>query len=153
VAPPQGPGLSRAFLALGANIGEPAAQLAEAIERIGKLAETRVVASSSVIVTPAWGVTDQPDFLNQVIAVETGLDPETLLAACLRIEAEMGRVREQRWGPRLIDIDIIAYGRQVMATERLILPHPNAHERDFVLVPLRQIAPDVAEWIVGLAGR
>ena len=144
--------MSRAFLALGANIGDPAGQLAEAREAIERLPRTRIVKASTVIRTAAWGVTDQPDFLNQVIALETGLDPQALLAACLGIEAAMGRVRERRWGPRLIDIDVITYDREVIDTPPLIVPHPRAHERAFVLDPLREIAPEVAEWISALAG-
>lgn len=143
--------MHRAWLALGANIGNPAAQLAEAVERLDRHQQIAVMARSSVIVTPAWGKTDQPDFCNMALAVDTSLGPHALLSACLAIEAAMGRERREHWGPRLIDIDLIAYEREVIDTPDLKLPHPFAHERDFVLVPLREIAPDVAEWIVGRA--
>lgn len=143
--------MHRAWLALGANIGNPKAQLAEAVERLDRHGQIAVMARSSVIVTKAWGKTDQPDFCNMAVAVDTSLGPHALLAACLAIEAAMGRERREHWGPRLIDIDVIAYEREVIDTPDLKLPHPFAHERDFVLVPLREIAPNVAEWIVGRA--
>jgi len=141
--------MMRAFLALGANIGEPAAQLEEAVRRIAATPGITLVKQSSVIVTAPWGKTDQNDFHNMVVEVETALTPRQLLAAGLGIETEMGRKRLERWGPRLIDIDIVAYGREVIAETNLKVPHPYAHERAFVLDPLREIAPDVAEWILG----
>lgn len=138
-----------AWLSLGANIGNPSAQLAEAISRLDAHPDITVVAQSQVIRTKAWGKTDQPDFANMAAAVETALEPIDLLHVALDIERDMGRVRHEVWGPRLIDIDIIAYERVEMQTGRLTLPHPFAHQRDFVLVPLREIAPDVAAWIEG----
>lgn len=137
-----------AYLGLGANIGDPQAQLCEALEHLEATPGITVTKKSAMIATKPWGKTDQPDFQNMVIEIETGLSPEALLDACLKIEAELGRVRREKWGPRLIDIDIVAYGRQVSKSERLTLPHPFAHERDFVLDPLREIAPDMADWIV-----
>jgi len=139
--------MPRAWLGLGANIGDPAAQLAEAVRRLDALPDVRVTKRSPMLATKAWGRIDQPDFQNMVVEVETALGPLPLLEACLAVETDMGRIRCERWGPRVIDIDVIAYERQVMATDRLTLPHPLAHERDFVLVPLRIIAPEVAEWI------
>jgi 2-amino-4-hydroxy-6-hydroxymethyldihydropteridine diphosphokinase len=140
--------MARAWLSLGANIGDPPAQLAEAVQRLGTVTGTTVTAQSAVIRTAPWGKTDQPDFANMAIEIETDLEPEALLDACLTIEHEMGRVREEVWGPRLIDIDIIAYERIRQRSERLTLPHPHAHEREFVLGPLREISPDTAEWII-----
>ncbi len=137
-----------AWLSLGANIGDPVAQLADAIARLDAHKNIRVAAQSTVIRTKAWGKTDQPDFANMAATVETGLLPIDLLHACLDIEREMGRVRHEVWGPRLIDIDLIAYERTEMDTAKLSLPHRFAHERDFVLTPLREIAPDIADWIV-----
>ena len=110
-----------------------------------------MVRQSSVLTTKPWGKTDQPDFANQAVAVETSLDPIALLDVILGIELDMGRVRQEVWGPRLIDIDMIAYERVEMTSPRLTLPHPYAHERDFVLVPLGEIAADVVSWIVGRA--
>tara|TARA_R100000365_G_C2739332_1_gene68161 strand:+ start:187 stop:621 length:435 start_codon:yes stop_codon:yes gene_type:complete len=137
-----------AWLSLGANIGDPAEQLSEAIRRLDKHANIRVTAQSRVIRTKAWGKTDQPDFANMAAAVETDLLPIDLLHACLDIERDMGRVRHEVWGPRLIDIDLIAYDRVEMDTTKLILPHRFAHERDFVLDPLREISPETADWII-----
>ena len=137
-----------AWLSLGANIGDPVAQLADAIARLDTHEAISVVAQSTVIRTKAWGKTDQPDFANMAATVETGLLPIDLLHVCLDTEREMGRVRHEVWGPRLIDIDLIAYERTEMDTAKLSLPHRFAHERDFVLTPLREIAPDIADWIV-----
>ena len=137
-----------AWLSLGANIGDPAAQLADAITRLNAHQAISVVVQSTVIRTKAWGKTDQPDFANMAATVETNLLPVDLLHACLDIERDMGRVRHEVWGPRLIDIDIIAYERVEMDSTKLILPHRFAHERDFVLDPLREISPETADWIV-----
>lgn len=140
--------MSTAWLSLGANIGDPAAQLADAILRLDAHEHIAVTAQSTVIVTRAWGKTDQPDFANMAATVETDLLPIDLLHACLDIERDMGRVRHEVWGPRLIDIDLIAYERLELDTTKLILPHRFAHERDFVLEPLREISPETAAWIV-----
>lgn len=140
--------MATAWLSLGANIGDPKAQLAEAIERLGQPHRITVVDRSSVFTTKPWGKTDQPDFANMAVTVETTLAPEALLDACLEVERTMGRERIEVWGPRLIDIDIIAYERLIQATERLTLPHKFAHKREFVLDPLREIDPATAEWIV-----
>jgi 2-amino-4-hydroxy-6-hydroxymethyldihydropteridine diphosphokinase len=140
--------MAKAWLSLGANIGYPKAQLTEAVQRLDQHPQIIVVNRSSVIVTEPWGKTDQPDFANMAVTVETSLKPEALLEACLGIERAMGRERIEVWGPRLIDIDIIAYERLVQETERLTLPHKFAHERAFVLDPLREIDPETAEWVV-----
>jgi 2-amino-4-hydroxy-6-hydroxymethyldihydropteridine diphosphokinase len=137
----------QAWLSLGANIGDPAAQLADAVERLAHHEAISVTARSTVIRTKPWGKLDQPDFANMAVAITTTLSPQDLLAACLAIEAEMGRTRIEVWGPRLIDIDIIAYERLEMTSQRLTIPHPHAHDRDFVLDPLGEIAPDIALWI------
>src|SRR5690606_25860752 len=107
---------------------------------------------SSVLTTAPWGKTDQPDFANMAIAVETSLEPIDLLDGLLAIELAMGRVREEVWGPRLIDIDIIAYERQQLQTARLTLPHPHAHEREFVTMPLAKSAPGLAAWTIARGG-
>lgn len=144
---------SKAWLSLGANIGDPRAQLAEAVRRIGEHAAIEVTAESSVLITKPWGKTDQPDFANMAIAIETTLKPIELLDVLLGIELAMGRVRDEVWGPRLIDIDIIAYDRHEIKTARLTLPHPYAHERSFVLDPLRQIDENVANWVTECAAK
>jgi 2-amino-4-hydroxy-6-hydroxymethyldihydropteridine diphosphokinase len=137
-----------AWLSLGANIGDPRAQLAEAVERLDRREHIAVVKRSGIIATKPWGKTDQPDFANMAVTIKTTLAPEALLDACLEIERTMGRERIETWGPRVIDIDIIAYDRLVQATDRLTLPHKFAHEREFVLGPLREIDPEIAEWVI-----
>jgi 2-amino-4-hydroxy-6-hydroxymethyldihydropteridine diphosphokinase len=143
--------MAKAYLALGANIGDPARQLEEAIRRLDSHPLIDVDARSTVIVTEPWGKTDQPRFHNMAIAVTTALEPLPLLEACLAVEADMGRRRIERWGPRLIDIDIIAYEQRLIDLPSLKVPHPLAHERDFVMTPLREIAPDIAAWLERLA--
>lgn len=106
-------------------------------ERIGTL--TR---ASSFYETTPWGVADQPVYLNQVLEVKTTLEPEDLLRVILEIEHDLGRERYERWGARVIDIDLLYYGNDVRDTARLTLPHPRLHERRFTLVPLVEIAPD-----------
>lgn len=140
--------MARAWLGLGANIGDPPAQVREAVLRLDAHPGIDVVAQSTMLITKPWGKTDQPDFSNMVVEIETHLGPHELLDACLGVELEMGRVRDIRWGPRRIDIDIVAYERLELHSEWLHLPHRFAHDRDFVLDPLREIAPDVAEWII-----
>ena len=130
------------FLLLGSNQGDSQRNLGEAAERIAKSAGT-VLRASSVYRTAAWGVTDQPDFYNQVIEIESGYSPEELLEKLLAIEKEMGRVRIQKWGPRLIDIDILFYGSHVISSPTLRLPHPGIPERKFTLLPLAEIAGDL----------
>jgi 2-amino-4-hydroxy-6-hydroxymethyldihydropteridine diphosphokinase len=143
--------MAQAWLSLGANIGDPPAQVADAVRLLDAHDHIAVTACSTLIITKAWGKTDQPDFANMALTVETDLSPLDLLHACLDIERDMGRVRHEVWGPRLIDIDIIAYERLEMDSAKLTLPHRFAHERDFVLVPLREISLETAEWIIARA--
>jgi 2-amino-4-hydroxy-6-hydroxymethyldihydropteridine diphosphokinase len=133
--------IHRVFLHTGSNIGDRLRNLEQALENI----ETRIGAvtmASRVFETKAWGITDQPDFLNQAVEVLTPMDPYQLLEAILEIEKTMGRKREIKWGKRLIDIDILFYEDLVIASENLTIPHPFLHERKFVLEPLMDIAPD-----------
>lgn len=128
------------LLGLGANLGDPLAQLDAAMERLrGIVSELR---SSSVYRTEPVGFRDQPDFYNLVCAGLTDLGAEELLRAALEVEAEQGRVRGILNGPRSIDIDLLDYGGQVRESESLVLPHPRLHERAFVLVPLAEVAPE-----------
>lgn len=131
----------RAYLALGSNIGDKIEHLRAAVAAIGTLPQTRILARSAIYRTPPWGKTDQDWFANAVIAVETTLSPRALLDACLAIEIEQGRIRLERWGPRVIDIDVLIHGETRMATDHLTLPHPAMQERAFVLIPLMEIAP------------
>ena len=128
------------FLLTGSNIGKTEKHLLLAkkiiAERIGS-----VVHQSSVYKTEPWGNKEQQDFLNQVLEVQTTLLPEDVLKQVLSIEQEMGRNRLQKWGPRIIDIDILFYGDVIIKTEHLTVPHPLLHERKFTLLPLTEIAP------------
>jgi 2-amino-4-hydroxy-6-hydroxymethyldihydropteridine diphosphokinase len=130
-----------AFLALGSNQGDRASLLAQALGRLDRVPGIQVVAVSSLYATAPVGREDQPEFLNAVAQVRTGLSPRELLAACLRIEAELGRIRTERWGPRTIDLDLLLHGDTQLAEAALTLPHPRMSERAFVLVPLAEIAP------------
>jgi 2-amino-4-hydroxy-6-hydroxymethyldihydropteridine diphosphokinase len=134
--------VNRAYIGLGANLGDAAGTLVAARARLAQLGE--LAASSSIYRTPAWGVTDQPDFVNAVVALDTTLAPAELLAALKSIEQELGRVATFRWGPRAIDLDILTYDDVRLDTPALSLPHPRLHERAFVLVPLAEIAPAYA---------
>jgi 2-amino-4-hydroxy-6-hydroxymethyldihydropteridine diphosphokinase len=137
--------MEEAFLALGGNLGDVGATFDRAIAMLCDGAEVRLVARSSNYRTPPWGVTDQPAFLNAVIAVTTSLSPHDLLSRALECERALGRdrAREQRWGPRKIDIDILAYDAIALHGADLTLPHGHLFERAFVLVPLAEIAPDL----------
>ena len=131
----------RATLGLGSNLGDRLANLQRAVALLDGFPGIEVVRSSRVYETKPVGP-PQPEFLNAVIVTETTLDPRALLDACLSREAEMGRIRGERWGPRVIDIDVLTYGRQRVNEPDLVIPHPRMHERAFVLVPLLEVDPD-----------
>ena len=133
--------MSIAYLGLGTNLGDRQKNLSRAIEAIA--AKMCVCGHSSVYETEAWGYKDQPDFLNQVIKVETNLIPLRLLDFVKKTEVELGRVENFRYGPRLIDIDILFYDDLIENSSRLQIPHPRITTRAFVLVPLNEIAPDL----------
>ena len=141
------------FLGLGGNIGDPAAAMGAALRILDADPSTEVVAVSSLYRTPPWGKTDQPDFLNAAAELRTSLAPRALLTLCLEAERTLKRERLERWGPRLIDIDVLVYGGLHIHEPGLEVPHPRMLERAFVLVPLAEIAPDfviagkpLAEW-------
>jgi 2-amino-4-hydroxy-6-hydroxymethyldihydropteridine diphosphokinase len=137
--------VTRAFLGLGSNLGDRRANLAAACEALD-WGPVRVTARSRVYETdPVGGPPDQPSFYNQVIAIETSLSARELWERCTAAEAALGRARSraQRWGPRVIDIDLLLFGDDVIDDSDLVVPHPRMHERSFVLVPLIDIAPDV----------
>lgn len=121
----------RVFVALGSNVGDRARWLAEARERLAALSETRMVRASSVEETDPLGDVPQGPYLNQMVELDTGLEPEALLDACLGIEAALGRERTVRWGPRQIDLDIVRYGDRVVKTGTLTVPHPELPNRSF----------------------
>lgn len=131
----------RAYLALGSNMGDRQHHLRQAVEALDAAAGISVVALSAIYETAPVGFTDQAAFLNMVAAIDTRLKPSELLAEALKIERELGRVRTIRWGPRIIDIDILLYGREQIQLENLVIPHPAMTQRAFVLVPLRDVWP------------
>ncbi len=131
----------RVFLSLGGNLGDPAKAMGAALRLIEADPETDVVAVSSLFRTPPWGKLDQPDFLNVAAEVLTGLAPRAFLDLCLEAERRLKRERRERWGPRLIDIDILMFGERRISEPGLELPHPRMSQRAFVLVPLVEIAP------------
>lgn len=131
----------RAYVGLGSNLGDPAAQISSAIDALAALPSTRLVARSRLYRSAAWGPIAQPDYLNAVAALDSGLAPEALMAELLAIERAAGRVRDARWGPRIIDLDLLLHGDCELATDALMLPHPRLHERAFVLLPLAELAP------------
>lgn len=131
-----------AYLLLGTNIGCRADHLKKATALIGQRAGT-IHMSSSIYETAAWGKIKQEDYLNQVLQLETALSPEQLLETTADIENQMGRIRKSKWGPRIIDIDILFYGDTVRSDDKLTLPHPFIAKRRFVLTPLAEIAPNL----------
>jgi 2-amino-4-hydroxy-6-hydroxymethyldihydropteridine diphosphokinase len=134
-----------AFVALGGNLGEVDTTFAEALWAIDGLPMTSIRRQSAFYRTPPWGREDQPDFLNATVELQTRLAPEILLQRLLQIEMNFGRdrAREERWGPRALDLDLLLYGDLAIDQQGLQLPHPRLHERAFVLVPLAEIAPEL----------
>jgi 2-amino-4-hydroxy-6-hydroxymethyldihydropteridine diphosphokinase len=136
--------MASALIALGGNVGDVRARFGTAIDEICRQAQATLTARSADYETPPWGGVAQPSFINACIAIETACDPSTLLATLHAIERMFGRDRAQetRWGPRTLDLDLIAYDDLAIDTPELTLPHPRLFERAFVLVPLADIAPD-----------
>ena len=132
----------QAYLGLGSNIGDRKQQLLKAIDLIGNIKGIKVTKQSSIYETAPIGYTDQPNFLNLCLEIETELSPQHLLKHCLDIEQQLHRVREIRWGPRTLDIDILLYSDNIIETDNLSIPHPRMQERAFVLIPLNDIASD-----------
>jgi len=131
-----------AYIGLGANLGEPAVQVAEAVARLRELPEVEVLRVSRLYRTPPLGPPGQPWYVNAVVQVKTRLTPEELLRVLLMVERRMGRERGERWGPRLIDLDLLLYNGEIIREAGLTVPHPEMHRRAFVLVPLAEIAPE-----------
>ena len=132
------------WIGLGANLGDPQSMFSSALRRLHSTDEVRVVTVSSAWHTPAWGVDDQPDFLNAVACLETNLNAADLLKRLLEVEDRLGRQRDgSHWGPRTIDLDLLIHGEVVITEPDLIVPHPRMAERAFVLVPLHSVAPDL----------
>jgi len=133
------------YIGLGSNLNQPLQQLNDAKKKIAKLPETTLLTCSSIYQSKALTLDNEPqnDYLNAVLEIETTLDAEMLLDALQNIEKEQGRTREKRWGARTIDLDLLLYGNQQINTERLIVPHSEIEKRNFVLLPLLQISPDL----------
>jgi len=135
----------RVFIGLGTNVGSDLDRnLHNAIEAIGALPQTMLVRASSFLSTKPWGVTDQAQFRNAVVEIRTALEPLDLLHALRQLEIELGRIPTYRWGPRVIDMDILLFGERIVDLPELKIPHPHYREREFVMQPLREIAPEIA---------
>ena len=146
--------MSLAAVGLGANLGDAAASVREAIHALYSLPQTSLLRASRLYRTPAWGVTEQPDFINAVALLDTGLQAQALLQALLGIEREFGRIRidGERWGPRTLDLDLLLFGDAVIDEPGLRVPHPHLHERAFALLPLAEIAPQMPIPGIGQVG-
>ena len=145
---------ARAYLGLGGNLSDPRSTMAAALDVLNRDPGVDVAEVSSLYRTPPWGKTDQPDFLNAVAGLDTTLSPRGLLDLCLSTEQGLKRVRQERWGPRVIDLDLLWFGGRAIEEEGLTVPHPRMIERAFVLEPFAEIAPElelfgksVAEWL------
>ena len=153
--------MNTAYVALGANLGDPKATVLAAFAALANLPESRVARCSSLYRTAPVGILDQPDFINAVALLETSLTPDSLLDALLDIEARFGRIRRERNGPRTLDLDLLLYNDIELELPRLILPHPRLHLRAFVLQPLAEITPglaipgrgSVAAWLPAVASQ
>jgi 2-amino-4-hydroxy-6-hydroxymethyldihydropteridine diphosphokinase len=146
------PGMTRAFVGLGANIGEPRRQLQDALQELGDLPKTRVTAKSGIYRSAPVGHLEQPEFLNAVAELDTALAPEPLLAGLQEIENRHGRERSFANAPRTLDLDLLLYGDRTLNTPGLTLPHPSMHERAFVLRPLLELDPEISIPGKGKAG-
>ncbi|WP_205502077.1 2-amino-4-hydroxy-6-hydroxymethyldihydropteridine diphosphokinase [Rufibacter psychrotolerans] len=129
------------YLLLGSNLGDRLFYLREAAAQLSAVFG-KTVQKSKLYETAAWGLEDQPPFLNQVLVFETRFTPRVVLALTQRIEQDLGRIRKERWGARVIDIDVLFYGQEILETPQLHLPHPQLHLRRFTLTPLAEVAPE-----------
>ncbi|HEY5888060.1 MAG TPA: 2-amino-4-hydroxy-6-hydroxymethyldihydropteridine diphosphokinase [Acidimicrobiales bacterium] len=145
--------MTAAALALGANLGEARERMREAVARLGEHPQVVVTAVSGLWRTAAIGGLEQPDFLNAVVLADTSLEPAALLGLAHELEEAAGRVRSVRWGPRTLDVDILAFDSERTADPALTLPHPRAHERSFVLAPWSEVDPQFVLTPVGQPGR
>lgn len=136
--------MTRVYIALGSNLANPLHQVQSALNALAELPQTKLIATSSLYRTPPLGPQDQPDYLNAVVALDTDLSAENLLDHTQKIEQEHGRVRkDERWGPRTLDLDILLFGDEIINTERLTVPHYDMKNRQFMLYPLAEIAPEL----------
>lgn len=136
--------MTRAYIGLGSNLDAPAEQVRRGFIALATLPRTTLATHSRLYATPPWGRTDQPPFINAVAALDTALEPRSLLDGLLMLERVAGRERgESRWGPRTLDLDILLFGDCVLDVPGLHLPHPHLHVRAFALMPLAELAPDL----------
>lgn len=133
----------RVYIGLGSNIGEKAKNLEKALDEINLINGIKIDGVSSLYSTSPWGKTDQEDFVNQVVRITTSIGPIELLHILQKIEIKMGRQRKEKWGPRIIDLDILLYGDEVIDSAELKIPHPYMRERLFVLIPLQEIDAEI----------
>lgn len=133
----------RCFIALGSNLHNPLQQVNQAVAAVGRLPQSELVDVSPWFQSKAVGPGEQPDYINGVLALDTHLEPEPLLASLQAIEADSGRVRSERWGARTLDLDLLLYGDLTLQTPSLTIPHPRIAERQFVMLPLLSVAPDL----------
>lgn len=131
------------YLSLGSNLGKREGFLKDAVKMLVNYPEIELIKASSIYETEPVGYSDQGNFLNMVVKLKTSLSAEQLLEICLHTEKELGRIRDIRWGPRTVDLDILLFNNENIKSEKLIIPHPRMHEREFVLVPLMEIDPAV----------
>jgi len=139
----------RTYIGVGSNLGDPIRRVRAGIAALRAVGE--IVAVSSLYRTPAWGKTDQPDFVNAAVALNTSRSPRDLLRALKSLERELGRVEGERWGPRVIDFDILIYGNERVDEADLTIPHARLRERAFALIPLAEIAPEYGEDLGGIS--
>jgi 2-amino-4-hydroxy-6-hydroxymethyldihydropteridine diphosphokinase len=134
-----------AYIGIGSNLDNPVVQVQEAIEELGAIPDSLLIARSSLYGSKPMGAADQPNYVNAVVAIDTVLSPQALLQVLQAIERRRGRERTgEQWGPRVLDLDLLLYGGRRIDTADLTIPHPGLHERDFVLVPLEEIAGDIS---------
>jgi 2-amino-4-hydroxy-6-hydroxymethyldihydropteridine diphosphokinase len=130
-----------AYIGIGSNLDDPVGKVKEALEELDAIPDSLLISQSSLYRSKPMGPTDQPDYVNAVAGIDTLLSPVELLQELQKIEQDLGRAREgERWGPRVIDLDLLLYGGKVISTDSLTVPHPGLHERDFVIIPLAEIA-------------
>ena len=139
---------ARAFIGAGANLGEPVRQIRQAQDALQKSLGIKFLGASSLYRTQPVGSVEQPPFINAVFSLEPEIGPQELLSLLLEIEQKMGRVRKERWGPRVIDLDLLFFGGEIIKEPSLEVPHPRLHERRFVLAPLAEIAPDFVHPVI-----
>ena len=143
--------MTTVYIGIGSNLGDRQENCLRAVERLDRMAGCRISACSEWFLTKPVGVESQEWYVNGVASLTTDTSPQDLLKRLLAIEADMGRVRRERWGPRNIDLDILLFGREIIRESNLKIPHPRMHLRRFVLEPMTQLAPDLVHPVLGLS--